>query len=144
MYHGDFVHAMDGKGNAGGPGLSGRARRRLHVRLRSGFGFRARAPARGSGDAAGPRGAGGGCCWGAAAAGALQRVPPRGGCPGPSRPPRTRRAAFASALCWDERGDPWQRPALPPPCPVTVTPAQHRAGQELGPGTAEAETPAPT
>uniref|UniRef100_A0A8C0U5R6 Uncharacterized protein n=1 Tax=Cyanistes caeruleus TaxID=156563 RepID=A0A8C0U5R6_CYACU len=31
MYHGDFVHAMDGKGNTAGPGRSGRARRRLHV-----------------------------------------------------------------------------------------------------------------
>lgn len=121
-----------------GRGLSGRARRRLHVRLRSGFRFRARAPARGSGDAVGPRGAGGRLLMGPCS---LSRP----GGAAPARPPRTRRAAFAPPPCWDERGDVWQqRPALPPPCPATMTPAQHRAVQELGPGTGEAETPAPT
>lgn len=135
MYHGDFVHAMDGKGNPAGPG-AGRPRspppRAAPLRLR----ISRPLPCPGSGDAAGPGEPGGGCCRGPAAR------PAPGGCPGPS--PRSRRAAFAPARCWDERGDPWQRPALPPPCPATVTPAQHRAAQELGPGTGEAETPAPT
>lgn len=55
-------------------GLAGRARR-LHVRLRSGFGFRARSPAR---DPVTPPAQG---SRGAAAAGALQPVPPREGAP---------------------------------------------------------------
>lgn len=135
MYHGDFVHAMDGKGNTAG--LSGRARRRLHVRLRSGFGFRARAPARGSGDAAGPRGAGGRLLLGPCG-------PSRPGGAAPARPPAPggwllpQRGAGMSAVTHGKC------PAPPPPCPATVTPAQHRAGQESGPGTGEAETPAPT
>lgn len=66
-YHGDFVHAMDGKGNC--PGAGGGSRlpgpcslrcRRLHVSLRAPVCIsRPHPPARGSGDAAGPGGGGG-------------------------------------------------------------------------------------
>lgn len=66
-YHGDFVHAMDGKGNC--PGAGGGSRlpgpgslrcRRLHVSLRAPVCISRPHPlARGSGDAAGPGGGGG-------------------------------------------------------------------------------------
>lgn len=71
-YHGDFVHAMDGKGNC--PGAGGGSRlpgpgslrcRRLHVSLRAPVRIsRPHPPARGSGDGGGGGGGGGGgsCC----------------------------------------------------------------------------------
>lgn len=91
MYHGDFVHAMDGKGNTAGPGAVRPRCRRLHVRLRSGFGFGARAL---SGDPVTPAARGE---PGAAAGGALQPVPPGGGCPGPS-PPHPERGFCSGAV----------------------------------------------
>lgn len=117
MYHGDFVHAMDGKGN--GPGAVGVGVRRVGgVRLPLSaagastcssaprFVFRARVPLPGDPvTTPGPSSGGGGgghththarhthgCCTGA-----LQPAPPRGAAPSPQ--PRTRRAAFAPTGC---------------------------------------------
>lgn len=71
LYQGDFVHAMEGKGEAPLPPATLRAAARAHVGRElpvAGFVFRARVPhSRGSGDETRPSTGGGGVGWGGVA-----------------------------------------------------------------------------
>lgn len=93
LYQGDFVHAMEGKGEAPLPPATLRAAARAHVGRElpvAGFVFRARVPhSRGSGDETRPStgGGGGGVGWGGEGGGQAETGAGRGPRPGQRPPP---------------------------------------------------------